>query len=101
MKSSVGHVDINAVTMRTRVHSILVEKPFQDFDQRIIDFQVAPFLKIEEWLDCVSTGIKHPSRGVASEIPELGAVASCEFGMIVRVRLNPVSMTEAISDRLE
>ena len=101
VKSGVGHVDINAVTMRTRVHTILVEKSFQYFDQRIIDSQIAPFLKMEEWLDCVSTGVKHPSRGVASEITELGTVASSEFGMIVRVRLNPVSVTEAISDRLE
>ena len=39
--------------------------------------------------------------GVASEITERGTVASNEFGMTVRVRLNPVSVTEAIPDRLE
>ncbi len=101
MKSGVGHVDIKAVTMRSHVHSILVEKSFLYFDQRTMESQIAPFLEMEEWLDCVSTGAKHPSRGVASEITERGTVASNEFGMTVRVRLNPVSVTEAIPDRLE
>ena len=54
MKSGVGHVDIDAVAMRTRVHSILVEKPFQHFDQRIMDCLAMPACGEVEAQDPVS-----------------------------------------------
>lgn len=62
MESRVRHVDVDAVAVHARVHSVLIEKLLQYFDQRIVDFLIAPFLKIEKRLDRVAAGVKQPSR---------------------------------------
>lgn len=93
VESLVRHVDIDAVAMRARVHPVLIEQLLRYFDQRIVDFLSAPFLKFEEGLNRVSASIKQPSRREADELLKLVAVASGEFRMIVGFRLDPVGMT--------